>query len=158
MMAASTSSTHSGDPAEVPPGLSSASDTGGLPATAVSSPAVGTLPLLDPTALQALTEDLGSRGMSLQFARDYAAMWGQRQTRLRDSVQQEDLTLALDAAISLKVTSAMVGGTRLAHLAQTLEAALRQGNLQQVPALLALIAVHGQDTMAELERRHNLAV
>ena len=157
MMAASTSSTHSGDPAEVPAGPSTASDAV-LPATAVSSSAVGTLPLLDPTALQVLTEDLGSRGMSLQFARDYAALWGQRQARLRDSVEQEDLTVALDAAISLKVTSAMVGGARLAHLAQTLEAALQQGNLHQVPALLALIAVHGQDTITELQRRHDLPV
>lgn len=64
--------------------------------------------------------------------------------------------MALDAAISLKVTSAMVGGARLAHLAQTLETALRQGNLGQAPTLLALIAAHGQDTMAELQRLHDM--
>ena len=71
-------------------------------------------------------------------------------------VAQDDREGALDAAISLKVTSAMVGGSRLAHLARTLEAALRQDNLLQVPTLLSLIAVHGQDTIAELQRRHGL--
>lgn len=132
-------------------------DAGGCPVTAVDSPDVlERLPLLDPTALDALIEDLGSPGMSLRFASDYVAIWGQRQARLRDSVAQDDREGALDAAISLKVTLAMVGGSRLAHLARTLEAALRQDNLLQVPTLLSLIAVHGQDTIAELQRRHGL--
>lgn len=157
MMAASTSSTQSGDPGEVPARPSLVADGGGLPVRAVSSPAVETLPLLDPAALEALTEDLGVPGMSLQFARDYAAMWGQRQARLRESVQQADLDAALDAVISLKVTSAMVGGSRLAYLAQALEAALREGDLQQAPTLLSLIVLHGQETMAELQRRYDLA-
>lgn len=155
-MAASTSSTHSGDPAGVPADLSTTSGEGGLSLSAASSRAVGTLPLLDPTALEALTEDLGVPGISVQFAHDYAAMWGQRQALLRESVEQEDLAGALDAVISLKVTSTMVGGSRLAHLARTLEAALRQGDLRQVPALLSLIAVHGRDTIKELQRRHGL--
>ena len=132
------------------------SDAGPLPATAVGSPAVETLPLLDPAVLEDFAQDLGVPGMSRQFLRDYAGLWGQRHARLRDSIEQEDLAVALDAAISLKVTSAMVGGSRLAHLAQTLETALRQGNLQQAPTLLALIALHGQDTMAEIGRLHDL--
>lgn len=156
MMAALTSSNQSGDPGEVPVRPSLVADGGGLPGRAVSSAAVETLPLLDPAALDALTEDLGVPGISLQFARDYAAMWGQRQARLKESVQQADLDAALDAAISLKVTSAMVGGSRLAYLAQALEAALREGDLQQARTLLTLIAVHGQDTIAELQRRDAL--
>lgn len=114
------------------------------------------LPLLEPAALEALTEDTGAPGMALQFARDFAGLWDQRHARLRNSVEQEDLTMAIDAAISLKVTSALVGGSRLAHLAHTLDTALRQGNLREAPTLLALIAIHGHDTIAELRRQHDL--
>lgn len=156
MMAASRTSTHSGDPAELPADLCASSDAGRPAVTAVSSPAAETLPLLDPAVLKDLTEDLGVPAMSRQFVRDYAGLWGQRKARLKESLEKEDLAVALDAVISLKVTSAMVGGSRLAHLAQTLEAALRQGNFAHAPTLLALIAAHGQDTMAEIERLHGL--
>ncbi|BAS16340.1 hypothetical protein AHiyo8_46430 [Arthrobacter sp. Hiyo8] len=57
---------------------------------------------------------------------------------------------ALDAVISLKVSSAMVGGLRLAHLAERLEATVRNGDLGEGADLLAGIAVHGRATVKEL--------
>lgn len=154
MMGASTS-THAGDPAEVP-GPFAVSGAAEVAFLYIGSPDVRALPLLDPVVLEELTEDLGAPDMSLKFVRDYAGLWSQRHTRLTNSVAQEDLDAALDPVISLKVTSAMVGGARLARLGHILETALRQGDLQQARALLALIDADGHDTVAELQRRHDL--
>ena len=42
-------------------------------------------------------------------------MWDQRCARLAEAVNSRDIESALDAAISLKISSAMVGGVRLAN-------------------------------------------
>jgi hypothetical protein len=111
-------------------------------------------PLLDEAALEELGEQLGGPDMARNFARDYAALWGQRQRRLTVSVVHADLAAALDAAVSLKVTSAMVGGSRLEHLARKMEAVIRKGDLQEAAALLVVIAAQGQATVEELQRRY----
>jgi hypothetical protein len=48
----------------------------------------------------------------------------------------------------------MVGGLRLAHLAERLEAAVREGDLKDGAALLAMIAIHGRATVKELQLRY----
>lgn len=112
------------------------------------------LPLVDRTVLQTLEEQLGRAGMARNFAKDYSALWGQRERRLVDSLEREDQVAALDAAISLKVSSAMVGGLRLACLAQTLETAVRQGDLRYGASVLAMISIHGPATVNELQQQY----
>lgn len=112
------------------------------------------LPLLDGSVLQDLVDELGHPEMAWNFANDYAAMWGLRQRFLLDSIEREDHAAALDAVISLKVSSAMVGGLRLARLAQTLETTIRKGDMRGGTALLALISLHGQATVKELQLRY----
>lgn len=112
------------------------------------------LPLLDGSVLQDLEDELGQRQMAWNFANDYAAMWGLRQRCLLDSIEREDHAAALDAVISLKVSSAMVGGLRLERLAETLETAIREGDLRGGAALLAMISLHGQGTVKELQLRY----
>lgn len=112
------------------------------------------LPLVDRTVLEDLEEQLGRPDMARNFARDYSALWGQRERSLVDSLKREDHAAALDAAISLKVSSAMVGGLRLARLAQFLEGALRNGDLLLGAAVLALISLHGPATVNELQRHY----
>ena len=70
------------------------------------------LPLLDAVMLRELEEELGQRQMAWNFANDYTAMWGLRERCLLDSIEREDHEAALNAVISLKVSSAMVGGLR----------------------------------------------
>jgi len=112
------------------------------------------LPLVDPAVLEDLAVGLGGPDIAQKFAQDYAGMWGQRQHRLMESVGREDRAAALDALISLKVTTAMVGGSRLAHLAGKLEPIVREGDLQEGRALLALMAIHGLHTAEELQLRY----
>jgi hypothetical protein len=112
------------------------------------------VPLLDTSVLENLAEQLGQPVVAWDFANDYASMWGPRQHRLIASLGREDRAAALDAVISLKVSSAMVGALRLAYLAERLEAAVREGDLQDGAALLAMIAIHGQATVNDLQLRY----
>lgn len=90
------------------------------------------------------------------FARDYAAMWDQRFSRLAAAVQAHDRKDALDAVISLRIASAMVGGIRLALLAQSLEDAIRHDDFIQGQDLLAAVAEHGISTVSELGKTYIL--
>jgi HPt (histidine-containing phosphotransfer) domain-containing protein len=113
--------------------------------------------LLDPAVLEELEKDVGAPEVARKFATDYAGMWVRRQNRIAASVQREDQAAALDAVISLKVASAMVGGSRLAHLAAALEAVLRLGDLQAGAALVAPITIQGRATVDELQQRYGQA-
>ena len=111
----------------------------------------GELPLLDPAVLRDLEDQLGGAGIASDFARDYAMLWGQRQGNLVAAVGREDRERALDAVISLKVSSAMVGGARMAMLTERLEAFIRGGDFPGGRALLAILARHGDATVKELQ-------
>ena len=80
---------------------------------------------MDPSALQDLGSQLDSPAVAKGFARDYTRMWDQRYQSLATSLDSGDETAALDAVLSLKTSSAMVGGVRLAELARELEDAIR---------------------------------
>jgi HPt (histidine-containing phosphotransfer) domain-containing protein len=104
--------------------------------------------------LRVLTEleaELDGPELAHGFARDYAAMWDQRFSRLAAAVQAHDRKAALDAVISLRIASAMVGGVRLATLAQSLEDAIRRDDFAQGQDLLAGVAQHGVSTVSELQ-------
>jgi HPt (histidine-containing phosphotransfer) domain-containing protein len=110
------------------------------------------LPLVDPAVLIDLEEQLAGPDVASRFARDYAAMWAQRQRCLDAAVEGQDRAAALDAVISLKVSAAMVGGVRLAGLAERLEVIIRDGSgLEGGRAMLALVADHGSATVKELQ-------
>ncbi|UUL75677.1 Hpt domain-containing protein [Pseudarthrobacter sp. Fe7] len=122
---ASSESAHSPDPGTVP---ANEGKTGQLPGlTAVARE----LPLLDDAVLEDLAEDLGGPGIAPKFAQDYAGLWEERRRRLVHSIERADLYGALDIAISIKVTSAMVGAAQLAYLAGRLEGAVRHGDLHE---------------------------
>ncbi|WP_267275854.1 Hpt domain-containing protein [Arthrobacter sp. CDRTa11] len=114
------------------------------------------LPLVDSAVLEDLEEQLNGSELAVRFARDYTAMWDQRYSRLAAAVLSEDRASALDAAISLKITSAMVGGLRLARLAELLEKVIRQGDFGQGQALMEQVAEDGGQTVSELQANYIL--
>lgn len=109
------------------------------------------LPLVDPVVLEDLEEQLDSPDIAQNFARDYARMWDQRRRSLAAALDRQDREAALDAVISLKISSAMVGGVRLARLAEELEDIIRRGDLDGGQVLVATIADHGSATVKELQ-------
>ena len=108
-------------------------------------------PLVDPAALQDLGAQLDSPAVAKGFARDYTRMWDQRYRSLASALERGDLAGSMDAVLSLKTSSAMVGGLRLAQLAGELESALRAGDMGHALALLRVVAERGGETVDELQ-------
>ncbi|MDR6413609.1 Hpt domain-containing protein [Pseudarthrobacter sulfonivorans] len=142
------------------------SSSGGVPAGPVAAGSAGSVGPGMPTAggeparwvepeiLAELEAELDGPELARGFARDYAALWDQRFSRLEAAVRAEDRPAALDAVISLRITSAMVGGIRLAVLAQALEDAVRKDDFVQGHKLLAGLAEHGVRTVSELQANY----
>lgn len=112
--------------------------------------AVDLLPLVNVAVLEDLEAELAGPALAQRFARDYADMWDQRYTRLAAAVERQDVTACLDAAISLKITSAMLGGERLSKLAELLESVVRQGDFGQGRVVMERVAMDGTRTVSEL--------
>jgi len=117
----------------------------------LTAPLPETAPLVDPAALQTLGEQLDSAAVAKGFARDYAEMWAQRYESLAGALERRDQASALDAVLSVKTSSSMVGGLRLAELAGELEEAIRDGNLGLAAARLGEVAARGSETVDELQ-------
>ena len=113
-------------------------------------------PLVDPAALQELGSQLDSPAVAKGFARDYAKMWDHRYQSLAMSLDNGDDAVALDAVLSLKTSSAMVGGVRLAGLAGELEDAIRVRDTNRARTLLRAVAESGNDTVDELQLSYEL--
>ncbi|SDP37488.1 hypothetical protein SAMN04487914_10998 [Arthrobacter sp. ok909] len=112
--------------------------------------------LVDPSALQELGSQLESPAVAKGFARDYARMWDQRYQCLAKSIDSGNESAALDAVLSLKTSSAMVGGVRLTELARELEDAIRVRDMDLARLLLREVAESGNDTVDELQLSYNL--
>jgi hypothetical protein len=108
-------------------------------------------PLVDPGALQDLGAQLDSPSVAKGFARDYARMWDKRYSCLASALDRRDEAGSLEAALSLKTSSAMVGGVQLARLAGELEVAVRGGDMERASSLLGDIAESGSETVGELQ-------
>jgi HPt (histidine-containing phosphotransfer) domain-containing protein len=83
-------------------------------------------------------------------------MWDKRYSRLALALQNQDRDSALDAIISLRITSTMVGGVRLARLAELLESVIRQGDFGQGQAMMERVADNGDRTVSELQTNYIL--
>ncbi|MGY3378817.1 HPt (histidine-containing phosphotransfer) domain-containing protein [Arthrobacter sp. TE12231] len=129
----------------------------GLPAPALTASSAlvaappAAAPLVDPAALQDLGVQLDSPAVAKGFARDYTKMWDQRYRSLASALERGDLAGSMDAVLSLKTSSAMVGGLRLAQLAGELEVALRAGDMDHALSLLHDVAERGDETVDELQ-------
>jgi hypothetical protein len=130
--------------------------TGGMADPGILPELEELLPLVDGSILEDLEDELNGSELALRFARDYAAMWDTRYSRLALAVQNQDRASALDAIISLRITSTMVGGLRLARLAELLENVIRQGDFGQGQAMMGRVADNGDRTVSELQANYIL--
>lgn len=133
------------------PGLPAPAQTASSAPAAVPEALTAAAPLVDPAALQDLGAQLDSPAVAKGFARDYTRMWDQRYRSLASALERGDLAGSMDAVLSLKTSSAMVGGLRLAQLAGELENALRAGDIGRALSLLRDVAERGGETVDELQ-------
>jgi hypothetical protein len=111
----------------------------------------GDLPLVDPTALRLLAADVG-RESAASFARDFMRIWPRRRAALAAALAGTDRTVALDAALSLRTSSTMVGAARLAALSEKLERRVRTDGPQAAAPLLADVTQCGELTVLALRK------
>ena len=121
------------------------------PAAAIAAGPDTTAPLVDPSALRELGSELDNPAAAKGFARDYTKLWDRRYQSLAASLDRGDEAAALDAVLSLKTSSAMVGGVRLAELARELEDAIRVRDADLARLLLHEVAESGNETVGELQ-------
>lgn len=85
--------------------------------------------VLNPNPLLFLVEDAGAE-VAGDFFRTYLQMLPLRTAKIVRALLAEDQEVALDAVLSLKSTSRMVGALRLAALCAELEAQMRDGTVR----------------------------
>ncbi|MFP3578788.1 Hpt domain-containing protein [Arthrobacter sp. fls2-241-R2A-200] len=82
--------------------------------------------LVDHTVLTELQAELGGdQGIILAFVRNYVALLPWRVSRLHRALENLDMEDAMDAVLSLKTSSAMVGAICMNRLATEMEIRLR---------------------------------
>ncbi|MDT0196012.1 Hpt domain-containing protein [Arthrobacter sp. AB6] len=102
-------------------------------------------PLLDPAVLERLRDDLeDDEGVWKVFVENFIAQMPQRLQKVRLSLTTGDVAGSMDAVLSLKTSSQMVGAERLATYAAELEQALRRqaGSADPAVALPLIAAAH----------------
>ena len=111
--------------------------------------------LVDPAVLQGLLSELGDAGGTSAFVREYVAMLPLRLSRLHHALDERNLDDAVNAVLSLKISSDMVGAVCLRRLAAELEASLKllpDGNhLVDLDPQLSEIDQHVSGTIRGLE-------
>ena len=127
---------------------------GRLANVAGGSRAPGPVVWVDAEVLRDLEEQLAGPWILQRFIHDYVSLWQRRHETLADAIERQDTEAALDAAISLKVSSSMVGATSLARLAQKLQETIQAGNFPAGEELLSAVGVCGRATANELVAGH----
>lgn len=112
------------------------------------------IPLVDLLVLQDLESQLAQPAVARKFALDYIEIWEQRYLNLTTAIFGQDRATALDAAISLKIGSAMVGGLRLARLAEDIEQMIRAGCWDKGQTMLERASDLGRETVARLRESY----
>ena len=113
-------------------------------------------PILDLAEFQLLEDQVGDPRTARIFASDFARLWRVRYETLAAAVERGDAAAALDTILSLRTSSAMVGGVRLSVLAAHLEEHILNGELRDARPLLNDIADCGQRTVKELRESYVL--
>ncbi|GAA2173311.1 hypothetical protein GCM10009784_07110 [Arthrobacter parietis] len=111
-------------------------------------------PLVDRKVLHRLEDEFEDPGPAHSFVRDFVAFWDERYLRLAEAVQRHDEAASLDALLSVRIGSAMIGAARLAKLAAELESSLKRGHLGAVAEALPQVKECGDATVRKLTTKY----
>ena len=112
--------------------------------------------LVDPTVLTGLQAELGGdRSIVTRFVRNYIDLLPWRVDRLNVALNNLDMEDAMDAVLSLKTSSHMVGAICMSRLATELEISIRllpnAGHLQELRPQVQMIEAFVFGTICELQ-------
>ncbi|WP_422935556.1 Hpt domain-containing protein [Sinomonas sp. P47F7] len=103
---------------------------------------------MDLAVLSALEAELPGAGR--RFACDFVGLWERRYAALAEAVAVGRMDNALDAVLSLKVSSAMVGARRLSGEAACVERALKGGSQVDLELFCGGLSECGRRTVRTL--------
>ena len=110
------------------------------------------LPLVCLETLRSLEESLdGERDLSRNFVRRFVHMWPDRFARIHDAITNNDHEVAMDAVLSLRSASVMVGATRLGDFTTGIIGLIEAGQTATVAELLTALQLCGDQTMYHLK-------
>jgi hypothetical protein len=114
------------------------------------------IPLVSRDVLDALEQELEDAVTYATYIRLNHELWPARYERLAETIRAGDATGAMDAVLSLRCASQMIGAMQLAELALTAQLALRDGRLSAAEELLEDLEVCGTATMRQISREFSL--
>ena len=83
----------------------------------------------DPRGLERLAVDVSHWAFTMSFVQKYRRLLPQRVGRILTATNTDDLDQALDATLSLRVSSSFVGAVELVEMSRDIEARLRAGDV-----------------------------
>lgn len=107
--------------------------------------------VLDTTVADALAQDLGSHGLA-QFLTTWTGMLDARVDTMSAALTEGDLVTALDRALSLRSSSAMIGLPRLSTLSAEVECHLLAGDIRASRQAFTGIPPHARTAGAAVSR------
>ncbi|WP_051442107.1 hypothetical protein [Arthrobacter sp. H14] len=107
-------------------------------------------PFVDAAVLQAFENEIGDPVIAREFVQDFVGIWAQRYEKFAAAVARRDKVAALDAVLSIKVTSLMLGAALLAEAASDLEALLRRSDMDSTLAGMPHLLACGNKTVEVL--------
>lgn len=110
------------------------------------------LPLVSMLVLRDLEHQLDDVDGCTVFVRNFIEMWDDRYTRLAGSVRAWNELAAMEAVLSLKCSSQMVGAERLSRLVGELEYEVKQRHRGSAATLLESVRNCGTQTMVRLQQ------
>ena len=111
----------------------------------------GHLPLLDLTALAVLLASLDQDEDAVDgFVATFINHWPERLRRAARGITARDIPAIYDCALSIKVSSQMLGAVRLSALGSELENVVRSGRLDDALPILENLHTIGDETIGAL--------
>lgn len=86
---------------------------------------------LESATIRRLAEDIENPTAALNFLGDFLSMLPGRITRILDTLAEHDAKRAMDATLSLKITSAMTGAVEAESYCRHIESLIRAGQFEE---------------------------
>ncbi|MBT2552767.1 hypothetical protein [Arthrobacter sp. ISL-5] len=99
----------------------------------------GSLPVLDRAPIRFLADEAGP-GAAQKFLEDYLGLLPARAAAIIDGLNSEDREKTLDALVSLGVSSAMAGASRVEYHARNLQRQVQSGHWPDATSAKALLS------------------
>ncbi|MEO9325333.1 Hpt domain-containing protein [Nocardioides sp. C4-1] len=107
--------------------------------------------VFDPSTLHQLVDDVHDRPFVLELVATFRRMLAQRVDRVVAAVNGADPDEAMDAVLSLKVSSTMTGASELAEAATCIEASLRTYDLPRARSSALLLPAAAERAGAAID-------